>query len=407
MAGGVVVTAATLVSHLLGYLLNLLAARRLGPADYGAVAALLGLLLVGSVPAMGLQAVAALHIARGRSAADRAAVRRRLLRSGLAIAAVVSGLAVAGAVPIAAFLHLRSGWPVVLLGVALLPLTLVGVFQGVLQGAERFHALAVLFVAVAAGKVGGGLAGVLGIVGRPGATAVLVGTAAGSVAAAAFGWWLAGADRPASGPEGVWHDLVHATHALLAMFLLANIDLILARHYLPAAAAGLYAVGAVIAKGAFWLPQAVGVVAFPRLVDPVRRITTLPRAVALVGGLGAATVLGAVLLGRLAVRMVGGEDYIGLAAHAWWFALLGSLLALTQLLLFSRLALADLRFGGALWLAVGAEVLLVAGWRHGSPAAIVEAAVCCAAGLVVFGLAVENRERRRRVAVESPVIVDA
>src|SRR6266508_3665847 len=129
MAGGVTVTAGTFVSHLLGYVLNLLAARRLGPADYGAVAALLGLLLVGTVPAMGLQAAAALHITRASSAAERAAVRRRLLRSGLAMAAAVSGGVVAAAVPIAAFLHLPNALPIVLLGVALLPLTLVGVFQ--------------------------------------------------------------------------------------------------------------------------------------------------------------------------------------------------------------------------------------------------------------------------------------
>ena len=37
-AGGVIVTLATFASHLLGYLLNLLAARWLGPAGYGAVA---------------------------------------------------------------------------------------------------------------------------------------------------------------------------------------------------------------------------------------------------------------------------------------------------------------------------------------------------------------------------------
>ena len=392
-AGGVIVTLATFASHLLGYLLNLLAARWLGPAGYGAVAALLGLLIVGTVPAMGLQAVGALQVARAKSPAARAAVERRLLHSGLTVGAAVSALAAIAAVPLATFLHLSSPIAVAYMAAALMPLTLVGVCQGVLQGEERFPALASLFVVAGIGKVGGGLAG---IIVRPSPAGLLLGAATGSALAAAYGWWLAVRRRPSRAGEGVWHDLVHSTHALLAIFLLANLDVVLARHYLPAAAAGLYAVGAVIAKGAFWLPQAVSIVAFPRLADPDRRAAALPAAIGLVAGAGAVTVVGAALLGRLAVQLVGGAAYLELANRAWLFALLGSLLALAQLLLFSRLALADRRFGVALWLAVASELALVAFWLHDSPTHIVLAAVTVATGLVTVGLVVEVREIRAR-----------
>jgi O-antigen/teichoic acid export membrane protein len=392
-AGGLVVTLGTSVSHLLGYLLNLLAARLLGPAEFGAVAALLGLMIVGTVPAMGLQAVAALRVTQARSPQARAGVERRLLHSGLTVGAVVTTLATAAAVPLANFLHLSSPVAAVYVGLSLLPMTLIGVCQGVLQGDERFPALSALFVAAGAGKVGGGI---IGMVVAPTPTGLVLGAGLGSAIAAAYGWWLAVGHRPSRDGEGVWRDLWHSTHSLLAIFLLASFDVMLARHYLPAAAAGLYAVGAVIAKGTFWLPQAVSVVAFPRLADPARRPAALPAALGLVAGAGAITVAGTALLSQLAVQLVGGAAYAGLANQAWLFALLGSLLALAQLLLFSRLALADRSYGLALWLAVAGELALVGLWLHDSVTQIVLAAVTVAIALVAAGLLVEERERRQR-----------
>ena len=81
-------------------------------------------------------------------------------------------------------------------------------------------------------------------------------------------------------------ETVHATHTLFAFFALANADLLLARHYLPAETAGSYAVGSAIAKIAFWLPASVGLVAFPDLVDHQRRASTLRAAFTLLAGVG-------------------------------------------------------------------------------------------------------------------------
>ena len=74
-------------------------------------------------------------------------------------------------------------------------------------------------------------------------------------------------------PTPWWREVGTATSGLLGLFLLANVDVLLARHYLDQAAAGRYALGAVVAKIAFWAPQFVVTVIFPRLVgaaDPRR-----------------------------------------------------------------------------------------------------------------------------------------
>ena len=63
--GGHSVLVALTAANGLGYLLTVVASRRLGPEGYGALAALLGLVLVGNVLALGLQAVVARRVVAG------------------------------------------------------------------------------------------------------------------------------------------------------------------------------------------------------------------------------------------------------------------------------------------------------------------------------------------------------
>ena len=73
-----------------------------------------------------------------------------------------------------------------------------------------------------------------------------------------------------------WPPL-RASGPLLGFVLLLNLDVLLARHHLTAAQAGEYAVAAIFAKVAFWLPQGVGVVLLPRLADAGHRRGCCPR----------------------------------------------------------------------------------------------------------------------------------
>ena len=65
------VSVAFLGANALAYVFTVLAARLLAPAAFGELAALLGVLLVGTVPATGLQTAAALLPGRDRRAAAR------------------------------------------------------------------------------------------------------------------------------------------------------------------------------------------------------------------------------------------------------------------------------------------------------------------------------------------------
>src|SRR5687768_11587691 len=118
LGSAALVSLAFLGANALAYAFTVLAARALAPAAFGELAALLGVLLVGLVPATGLQTAAALYLG-GSSAgsADRGLARLHgaSFVTGLAVLAV--GALVAG--PLSALLHLpdagAAAWLVLLL----------------------------------------------------------------------------------------------------------------------------------------------------------------------------------------------------------------------------------------------------------------------------------------------------
>jgi hypothetical protein len=185
---------------------------------------------------------------------------------------------------------------------------------------------------------------------------------------------------------GWWREVGTATAGLLGLFLLANVDVLLARHYLDRAAAGRYALGAVVAKIAFWAPQFVVTVIFPRLVgaaDPRRLVAGSAVVIAGFGGLLGGGLAIADRLG-LAVPVLGG-GYAGLGPLLPLFAALGTALALVQLLLFEGIAARDRRMGRAVVAALVAEVALVAGPLHGSVGQIAGTALATALALAATG----------------------
>jgi hypothetical protein len=213
-----------------------------------------------------------------------------------------------------------------------------------------------------------------------------LGAAAGGLAG-----WL-GCDRPgtAGGLGAPGRAAARAAGALLGFVLLLNLDLLLARHHLPGAPAGEYAVAAVFAKVAFWLPQGIGVVLLPRLAHAASRRRTVRAAVAVVAGVGAVLALVTAVLGGRALALVGGPAYGGaLGPATWLFAVLGTLLAVAQLLLYSGIAAADRVAVVAVWAAAAAEVTaveLLAATGHLGLLALAATATATSAVLVVSGL---------------------
>ena len=410
--GGLVLAPSVALTHGLHYAYNVAMAAVLGPAAFGALGALLALILLGSVPGIALQAMAARHTALlAEDQGGQRALWSSLLRLAAWWGAGLAAVTVAASPVLAAWLHLDSPVPVLALALALAPSTFSYTSQGMLQGREAFGAFIAVGLVNAVAKLGAGLGLVAAGYGVSGAVAgaavgTWVGAATGvllvrrSIAAAApaggaqVGAAPAAQARGAPAATALGREATVAITGLLGLFLLTNLDVPLARHFLSAEASGLYALGAVVAKIAFWGPQFVTTLVFARLVTGGDRRRLLAGSAALIVASGALLAVGLAALAALGVTLpLLGGDYAAIGRALPLFAVLGCSLALVQLLLFEEIAASARRMGRVLALAAVLQAALISVAFHDSVGEIVGTALAVALALVAVGVVLASRRR--------------
>ena len=353
------------VMNVATYGFQLVAARLLGPQAYGGFASLMALLLVVSVLQLGLQATAARRIAAEPQ--HVAQIERQILRvtyrAGFALGLLLLVLA-----PVVDLVLRLDNLPAaVLVAVSAVPLTVMGGQAGILQGERRWLPLAALYLAVGIPRV---VIGAALLLVRPDETAAMLAVAVGLVVPVLVGWYAlrrgrdAGATSDEHAVRSVIGETLHSSQALLAFFVLSNADVIVARNVLEPREAGLYAGGLILTKAVLFLPQFVVVLAFPSMSTADERYRALTRSLLLVGVVGVGCTAGAWLLSGLATVFVGGAEYAEIEGRLWMFAVLGTALAMLQLLVYSVLARRGQRSVYAVWAAVA--VLVVGGLLAGS-----------------------------------------
>jgi O-antigen/teichoic acid export membrane protein len=246
--------------------------------------------------------------------------------------------------------------PALLLAVAAVPLTVMGGQAGILQGERRWVPLAWVYMAVGVPRL---VIGTAFILWRPTETSAMFGVMLGLFAPALIGWFALRRDERAPGETSEDHlarpilrETFRNSQALLAFFVLSNLDIVVARNILDDHEAGLYAGGLILTKAVLFLPQFVVVVAFPSMSTVEQRRQALLRSLSGVALIGAASTLGAWLLSGVAMIFVGGQEYVEIQDDLWRFAVIGTLLSMLQLLVYSVLARQGTRSAYLPWLAV-------------------------------------------------------
>ncbi|NNH74408.1 polysaccharide biosynthesis protein [Nocardia uniformis] len=393
------VTVGAMTANVAGYLLQLLASRWLGVGGYSPFASLMAVQLLCAVPALALQNVVAREVVRGASVGAARGVAWRC-------AALVAAVAVLLVPVVSSVLKVGVGASAAALGAAPVLVLLSGE-QGILQGHRRFRELAMVL----------GGAGILRVtpavivLAAGGGTAAALWAAAAGIAAASVGARFAagaasggpdsrgirsGPDRPAdslgtpgaageSANDTAWGvvPVLRAAQLQAALMALSSADLIVSRIVLETDDAGRYALGAVATKIAFWLPQAVGVVLYPRMAQPQHSAQAIRSALAVLSGIGVLAVLGAAIAAPLA-PLFAGQDYAPVQGTLWLFALDGALLAVLQGALLSAIA-ADRTAPAALtWIGLAAGITAMLTLAHSVLGLITIATVTVAITTVVI-----------------------
>lgn len=394
--GLIFVGVATLVGNGAAYALSMFAARVLDPSDFGAFGALMGVLIIVSTLSIALQTMTARRVAV--AGADRAEVEGQAVRLATYLAAAIAVIGAIAAWPLGEILAIP--YLAVLFGMLSLSFVVLGTASlGIGQGREEHMRFSAGFIANGIGRA---FVGIIFLVAfqsiEAAALGILIGCAVGAFVSYRIicpGAWST------SLSVGTYPEFGHVAHALVVLFTLTNIDVLLARVFLSEADSGEYSVGVLLAKIAFFLPNAIIIVLFPKMTSGDNR-----RAVFIATGLTALMGLGitlfSLLFGSLVVRVLGGAQYIdlGLGSSAWRFALEGSAFALVQVLLYARLAAQDRRAVVLVWAGLIALLVLVSVWFHESVEQIVTTVVVVSLVLTVIGLLLDRRSSITGTVIE-------
>ncbi len=361
-----VLFAGGLVAGIGGFVYHAIAGRVLGPATYGQVAFLIAVYAVGTAPALILIVVLARYTATLAARGD--AGLRSLLARTVRLVTIPCLLAILAttllARPVAAFEHIGSTIPILILGFSIALIWQVAIPRGILQGLQRFPALSLnlslelivrttaVFLLLKAGyAVSGAMAAVftglavcfvLGLFSlrdhfRRGGTRVQLRVMAGFSLTAAAG--------------------------IIGIQILYNQDVILAEHYLSSHDGGIYGGLNKIGTILFFLTLSVSQVLFPRVVEAVAKEQHPGRILLYSAGilstLGAGALLVFALVPGLVVGVLFGSKFSDATPYVFPVGVIGLALSLDNLLVQFFMAVHDRVFVPILASGVLAEGILI------------------------------------------------
>jgi O-antigen/teichoic acid export membrane protein len=394
--GASVMVVLSLLASATNYASNLIFSRLLEPASYGDLTALLALVVVLTVPTSAAQTVIAERVA-GNLAAGRLDRARYLIRHALghvAVIAIVVGFLYTLSIPfVVELLDLQAVGPAIALAPLVTLTFILSVALGALQGMDRYLALGAMLLAIAVSRLAFGVPWASTAAGGSGGA--IAGQALG-VAVVLFGAaWLLRRDLLGRGTGAATSGLrrkpdvraVAAGMAFVAFAVISNLDILLAKLFLPSEEVGLYAALSTIGKVIMFLPGAVAIVMVPNAARARHTRKESGRVLRIAALLVGATTLLAALPAALApefiVQTMFGSDYVDATDGVLPIVCAGAGMSLLYLLVIYSVAVEDRRWSVLLVAGILLQIVGVSIF-HDSPAqiALVQAVVI---GIVLLG----------------------
>jgi O-antigen/teichoic acid export membrane protein len=367
LLGGSALLLVTLnLASALHFVFHIAMARLLGPAGYGAVAALLAILYVLNVFAESVQTVLARYTAHEPDPGRLHDLLRRGLRKGGRAMLALAAVYLLAALPLGRWL--RIPYPLLaLFGLSLVGVGLLPVHRGALQGWKRFGGLGMNMIWEVLAKLAIGIGLVWLGAGEYGAVAGI----SLSLCLAFAVSYLPLRDvyetpaAPAEAPDIYRYSLpVFGVTATVMGFY--SLDVLLARAFFPDAVAGGYAVASFLGKSILLGTAAVTKAAFPHAAEAAR--SGRSRHV-LAGTLGLLALCVAPVIALFSLfpdqlmRAMGGRQYQGAADLVLPLGIAMSLMAFSNAFLLYRLSTGRLRMWGVLSLLIPIEAAVLSVFR--------------------------------------------
>jgi O-antigen/teichoic acid export membrane protein len=396
---GALLSSATLIATAFLFLFNVIIARALGPEQFGIVGALFAIFAIASQFGNALQLTVSRQTSRAKAQGDFKSIGAIIVGATrfMAFAAAGVGLLMVLATPfMASFLNISAYAALVLLAVSSTFYLVLPVLRGGLQGMQQFRSLSInragekivlLIVGVVLLALGTGINGVMIALG-----------VAGIVMIAHAAYPLR---HHLKKPEVKldWKSVAmpgaQVLVTVILISILANIDLVLAKHYLPDREAGLYSAIGRTGRVVFFVALAFNRAMFPKATEAhalgQSASFIMVRSLAYIGAFCTVCVLGSWIVAKPAMSMIYGAEYADVAYLLPWNIAAVSLLSISTVMMYYNLSISSNKHLFAL---VGSLVLLVATvyMNHDTALAItIDLLACLAlltvtnAGLVLFG----------------------
>jgi O-antigen/teichoic acid export membrane protein len=359
--------AAVIAQNVLGLVFTIVFARLLGASGYGSLAVLISAYIILMVPGSALQIAVAREVsselAAGSAKAGEGA--RRWLARLVAAAFVVALVAIPLRSVLGAIVNVDDLWAAAAVPVTALLWMILSVERGVLQGFQRYRAVALSIVGEATLRI---LFALLLVGVGLDVTGAFLGNALAFVALALLllvpmNRQLPHGTRPAHG-EARLRDLLAGSRApvvaLTLLLTLQELHVIIVKHEATGDTAGSYAVAVVAAKAIIWIAVGLGMYLVPETARRARMGVDgrpiLMRTLGLIALAGVPMVLFYAAAGKPLLKAVFGEDLTEASGALPWLGLAMVMLACVYLAVQYQLALRRWKFIWILAVAVPLEV---------------------------------------------------
>ncbi len=313
---------ASSVVNLSNFAFHMYATRSLGPELYGALVALLGMVIIFSMPAMALQMTVVKKTSVLRARGDYGSIEQLFKDTTFwffALGIAVFILFFAGAGPVSSFFNINDKSLVYILGAIAVVALVLPVVRGILQGLQKFKSLGVnlvldaflrLGLLVLFIKIGWGLRGAFSTTFFAGLSAYITGL---FMITFLFKYKKSGG-RIIEKKE-IFTYALPVFLSMLGFSFLSYMDIFMVKHFWTEKMAGLYAVTSIIGKAFLFFPGAVVMVLFPKVSEQYElkknTFKMLGKSMLLTAGISAIGILFCVFFPKLVLLLLtgGGEFY--------------------------------------------------------------------------------------------------